>query len=173
MSSSENPDNPSIGKNDGKQDSRNGFAVLPLKGSRPTNMDQHASWQQPYFMGKSREIKRLSEITSKLMAESRLELKCPDTQPEVFPMIVSFISHSIIQLPIHLPIFPTILPSFFLYPSNHLATYVISPFIHPRMCMRLYEDMRRHLFPFLRVNGRKEVGNREAIDFCWFVLAPT
>lgn len=128
MPSAENPDNPSIGKNGGKQDSRNGFAVLPLKGSRPTNMDQHARWQQSYFTGKSREIKGLSEITSKLMVESRLELKCPDTQPEVFPMIVSFISHSIIYLPIYLPIYPTILPSIFLYPSNHLATHVIS---HP------------------------------------------
>lgn len=49
MPSAENPGKPSIGRNGGKQDSDNGLAKLPLKGSRPTNMAKHAGWQQPYF----------------------------------------------------------------------------------------------------------------------------
>lgn len=59
-----------------------------------------------YYNNQEREIKGLCEITSKLMAESGLQFKCPDTQPEVFAMLVSSTSHSIIStfLSTYLPV---------------------------------------------------------------------
>lgn len=37
----------------------------------------------PILLQPSREVKGLSEITSKFMAESRWDLRCPDPQPEL------------------------------------------------------------------------------------------
>lgn len=60
-----------------------------------------------------REVKGLSEITTKLKAESKLEFKCLDPQPEMFSTRVSSTSYSII--PSYLPLLP-----FFPLPAPHL-----------------------------------------------------
>lgn len=82
----------------------------------------------PILLQLSGEVKGLSEITSKFMAESRRDLRCPDPQPEWSSMIASSTSHSIyhvmschisVYLSVHPTILPSICPSIFL--SRHLA----------------------------------------------------
>lgn len=111
----------------------------------------------PILLQQSREVKGLSEITSELMAVSRLELKCPCTQSEWFSMIAFSASHPLISTLCiyHLSVYPTslCLHTIFLYPSN-LAMQCLLSSIH--VCSPNCEEKRRHLFPFLELMKERD-----------------